>query len=121
MAPLGQHGREKIKYHAKMQGRIVGDIRLPFFLSHDRELAEMYAAEDAVPAFQDLSKRPLTLDTPEKFVEAWQASGADNVNGDFHPNQMHAFAEWVRPQGHDAVVIPTSAFEGDPPMTRSPA
>ena len=54
--------------------------------------------------------KPLLLDTPEKFAAAWEASGANNVKGNFHPDQTSVFAIWARSEGYDHIVIPTSAF-----------
>ena len=62
---------------------------------------------------EQLGVKPLLLDTPEKFVAAWEASGADNVRGNFHPDQTGAFAQWARNQGYDSIVIPDTAFFGD--------
>ena len=46
-------------------------------------------------------------------VAAWEASGADKVKGDFHPDQTGAFARWARNEGYDYKVIPDTAFHGD--------
>ncbi|GEM_PF-2765979 len=109
----GQDVDRKIRYHGITGGKIIGDVRVPFYLCHDRGLAEAYAENGGVLIFEDLSERPLILDTPEKFVGAWQSSGADDVEGPFHPNRTRVFADWARSRGYDSIVVPDSAFEGE--------
>ena len=51
-------------------------------------MAEVFAEEGGkVFLVEQSGVKPMLLDTPEKFVAAWEASGADSVEGDFHPDQ----------------------------------
>lgn len=84
------------------------------FLAHDWSLAETYADESGlVFDVEDLSVNPLILATPEEFRDAWIGSGAHKNGGKFHPDCTGKLAEWARAKGHDAIVIPSSAFEGE--------
>src|SRR4051794_9817183 len=90
------------------------------FLALDRELADAYAEDSGVVlACEYVGSHLLTLDTPLAFVAAWTASGADAVEGAFHPYCTGLFAEWARRQGYDAVLIPPSAFEAKTATARS--
>lgn len=103
----------RIGYHGGTAAEINSGI---FFIAHDRSLAEEYASDTAggrVVKVEDRSVNPLVLDTPEKFIDAWRKSGADKVEGNFHPNQTRVFGDWARHSGYDAIVIPESAFEGE--------
>lgn len=84
------------------------------FLALAPDLADAYAdTSGVVLACEVTAPRTLVLDTCEAFLTAWRASGADSAPGPFHPAKTHAFADWARAQGHDAVLVPDSAFEGD--------
>jgi GNAT superfamily N-acetyltransferase len=104
-------------WHGTTRGAIPGGgfAGPEVYLAHDRELAAAYADTEGadVHEVQDLAEKPLVLDTPAKFAAAWEESGAGDVAGPFHPTQTHAFAEWARGKGYDAVDIPASAFEQD--------
>jgi hypothetical protein len=89
-----------------------GFTRGPVFLAYDRDLADAYAETGVLEVTYE-SARPLVLDTPTAFVAAWRASGADALDGPFHPTCTHAFAAWAVGQGYDAVCIPESAFDGE--------
>ena len=105
---------QPVLYHGETKGEIKGQLVTPFFAAHDKGVATTYSENGAVVrAIRDVSRKPLVLDTPEKFVEAWEASGADKAEGPFHPNKTSALAAWARAQGHDAIVVPQSAFEGE--------
>ncbi len=85
------------------------------YVALNKGVAEEYARDHGGRA-HSVSYQPrnaLVLDTPKKVQNAWDRSGALKVEGPFHPNTTGAFSTWAREQGHDAVVIPPSAFEGD--------
>lgn len=116
-APDPGHAPRPNLWHGTTKGAIPGGgfSGSEVYLAHDRELADAYGDTPGsqVLEVQDLSERPLILDTPEKFRAAWEESGAGEVGGNFHPNQTSAFAAWARGKGYDAVDIPSSAFEQD--------
>lgn len=77
-------------------------------------LADAYADESGVVlACEYTGRNALVLNTPEAFVQAWQASGADTAEGPFHPTKTGTFTRWARAQGYDAVLVPESAFDGE--------
>lgn len=106
----------RLGYHGETRGKIEGGVFIgsEVCLSHSRELAEDYSeGEGEVYLVKYTGKNPLILDTPEAFSEAWEASGAGRVKGNFHPDQTGQFAAWARDNCYDAVVIPEAAFEGE--------
>lgn len=100
-------------YHGVDKNGIVGEIKTPFFLAYDKELGAAYAEREKVLTFEVTPSKPLSLETAELFWSAWLNSGAESVQGRFHPDQTHAFANWAKSQGYDAILIPESAFDGE--------
>lgn len=113
--PRGPDGKFRvIGYHGETRGSIEGEFNKPtMFVGLDRDLAYEYAEGGRVHDIEFDANNPLVLDTPEKVELAWDESKALDKPGRFHPDKTEAFAEWARSHGHDAVVIPQSAFEGD--------
>ena len=109
----------RIVWHGLTRGEpdvVFGVGRKEVFLAHDRSLAELYAGDssDSSPTIlevEDLSVNPLVLATGEDYRDAWLTSGADKCEGRFHPDVTAVFAQWARLRGHDAIVVPASAFE----------
>jgi hypothetical protein len=101
----------RVLYHGLTNGPIKQPIRTPFFVAHDEELAKEYG--ENVVKVVDTSKNPLILDTPDKCVRAWNESGASSAEGSFHPDRTSRVCDWAKSLGHDSVVIPQSAFDGE--------
>lgn len=101
-------------YHGITKGPIKGSPKVPFFVAHDKSLAESYGASSGkVVKVLNTATNPLVLDTPEKAIRAWHESGIGPSQERFHPNLTGRFCAWAKALGHDAVVIPQSAFEGE--------
>ena len=87
------------------------------YLAHDYDLADAYADGGQILVVENLGTKPLMLDTPEKFRDAWIASRVDEIEGPFS-RIVAAFSAWARDEGYDHVVIPAGAFdEGADPWT----
>lgn len=116
---MQDQGHPRVVWHGLTDGMPLdgfGIGRREVFLAHDIELARVYAADGPdgiIIQVEDLSRNPLSLAMGEAFRDAWLASGAGDVAGSFHPDATGAFSEWARAMGHDAIVIPSSAFEGE--------
>jgi len=107
-------GQDQVLYHGITKGPIKGRPKVPFFVAHDVGLAESYgSASGKVVKVLNKATNPLVLDTPEKAIKAWNESGIGASQERFHPNLTGRFCAWAKTLGHDAVVIPQSAFDGE--------
>lgn len=127
--PRGPGGRfrgvaKTIKgFHGVSKDEIVGDFHHPELYIGPPHVAGAYGEESGVVLPVEFkAKNALVLDTADKAIEAWEASGADKTGGShFHGDGEGVgdhFARWAREQGYDAVEITPYAFyedeRGDP-------
>jgi hypothetical protein len=114
---IGYHGESKPE-------KVAQPVKTPFFVAFDRELAETCRCTDGrILLIEYYPKNPLMLDTPGKFVEVWEDSGARAFGkwdalrapppGWFHPRTTRYFSEWAKQKKYDSVIIPSPAFDGE--------
>ena len=123
--PRDQKGRFKgvaktIKgKHGVSHGPIVGAFKNRDLYIGPEHVAGAYAEESGVVHDVEFkAKNALVLDTAEKAIAAWEASGVDQSGATrFHGGGEgwgDHFAQWAREQGYDAVEItPAAFFESD--------
>lgn len=79
----------------------------------DKDVAEAYRDDGGtVKKHRVALKNPMVLDTPGKVKEAWEKSGA-NVHKRAYPDKHEHLYDWAKAKGHDGLVVPHSAFEGE--------
>lgn len=110
-------GRPVVMYHG-ITGQEVDSLSGPVYLAYEHALAEAYAEEGCgkILSLYVRMLNPLVLDTPAKVREAWQASRALDGNRPFHGTEDSSQAllnAWAIALGHDGILVPASAFEGE--------
>lgn len=104
-------------WHGEARGTIAGAFASPeLYVALEPSLAEDYAdGTGRVLRVTFDAVRPLVLTDPASAADAIRASDMLSASGKFHgssvTNSSHAFAEWARAQGYDAVVFEPACFE----------
>lgn len=87
------------------------------YLAPNRDYADEWSADETEPGavyWVDYdADNPLVVTDAAEFRKLWEASGASEATGSFHPNATGRFADHLRGLGYDAVVLTPEAFEGD--------
>jgi len=95
-------------YHGLTKGPIKGKPVTPFFFTSEEMVARAYGPVVNVGFF---TKKPLILDSPASFEEAWNEGGSD-LGYMMHPDKTSRFTSWAIKKGYDIIVITPNAFKG---------
>lgn len=114
-------GHRIVGFHGRTDNRHPSQLDT-VFVAPTREHADEFAANlsggshGQVYRVEYHAVNPLHIRSAHEFGQAWHQSGAGRVEGPFHagpgqPSASRTFTEWVRSQGHDALVIHPEAFD----------
>ena len=99
--------QEEVRIHVTTQGDIEGEIKTPFFLTHDEKSAFGFFGVGTKPsrAFEviERAKNPIMLDTPQKVTDFFE---------DINSISRNIKTKGVD-KGHDVIIIPESARDPD--------
>lgn len=100
-------------WHGRSDGRHPTETR-DLYVAPNQDYADEWAGDTgAVHQVTYQAKNALVLRTPQEFKAAWEASGADQATGSFHPDTTSRFTDWARGQGYDAIELQPSMFDTD--------